>query len=175
VGVVMADTALHLPDFRAAERTFALIVQVAGRAGRYFPDGRVVVQTMRPESPAIRCAIEHDMEGFYAQELSVRQAAGFPPFTRLLRFVFRSKSKERALAAAEAFAKAMEPALPKGAEILGPAECPVARVSGNWRYQLIFRAEEYAAMHALLREYWDGYEGAAGVYVEADPDPVSLL
>ncbi len=175
VGVVMADTALHLPDFRAAERTFSLIVQVSGRAGRFFPDGRVVVQTLRPSALAVRCAVEKDVEGFYAAELEQRKAAGFPPFARLVRFVFRSKERERASAAASAFASGVRDALPPGAEALGPAECPVGRVAGSWRFQLIFRAADYGPLHAALRSYWDGFESGNGVYAEADPDPVSLL
>ena len=91
VGVVLADTALHLPDFRAAERTFSLIVQVAGRAGRYFPDGRVLVQTFRPQDPAITYACSADIEGFYRYELAQRKELGFPPYTRLIRITARSK------------------------------------------------------------------------------------
>jgi primosomal protein N' (replication factor Y) len=175
VGVVMADTALHLPDFRAAERTFSLIVQVAGRAGRFFPDGRVIVQTLRPDSPAVRFAATSDLRSFYAQELAVRKAAEFPPYTRLLRFVFRSRDPAKAKACAGDFAQRARPLIPAGAEILGPAECPIARVSANWRHQLIFRAAEYGPLHAALRDLWDEYEPVSGVHLEADPDPVSLL
>ncbi|WP_304243661.1 primosomal protein N', partial [Gracilinema caldarium] len=96
VGVVLADTALHLPDFRAAERTFSLIVQVAGRAGRYFPDGRVLVQTFRPQDPAITYACSADIEGFYRYELAQRKDLGFPPYTRLIRITVRSKQAEQA-------------------------------------------------------------------------------
>jgi primosomal protein N' (replication factor Y) (superfamily II helicase) len=175
VGVVMADTALHLPDFRAAERTFSLIVQVSGRAGRFFPDGRVLVQTLRPEALAVRCAVEKDAEGFYSSELEERKAAGFPPFARLVRFVFRSKDRDRAKSAASSFAEGLRPALPVGAEILGPAECPIGRVSGSWRFQVIFRAADFGPLHAALRDAWESYAAGPGVYVEADPDPVSLL
>ncbi|HHU35644.1 MAG TPA: primosomal protein N', partial [Treponema sp.] len=94
VGIALADTGLHMPDFRAAERTFSLIVQVAGRAGRYFPDGRVIIQTWSPENPAIVYASQCDLEGFYEQELVHRKALGFPPFSRLVRLVFRSKKEQ---------------------------------------------------------------------------------
>ena len=92
----MADTGLSLPDFRAAERTFALIVQVAGRAGRFRTDGEVIVQTMRPEHPAIMQAVRMDIEGFYRDELAVRRELQFPPFSRLLRLVVRSSRRDQA-------------------------------------------------------------------------------
>ena len=110
VGVVLADTSLNLPDFRAAERTFALVVQVAGRAGRFTPDGDVILQTYRPDSPVMRLAAAADAEAFYRLELDARQELGFPPFARLVRVVFRSKEKGRAAAAARDFAElALEP------------------------------------------------------------------
>jgi primosomal protein N' (replication factor Y) len=175
VGVLMADTALHLPDFRAAERTFSLIVQVAGRAGRFFPDGRVIVQTLKPDAPAVSRAVAGDVEGFYAGELASRREAGFPPFARLTRFVFRSRDREHARAAAADFKSRAAPLLPAGAEALGPAECPVGRVAANWRFQLIFRAPSQGPLQAALRRIWEGMQDQPGVYVEVDPDPVSLL
>ncbi|MDR0452779.1 MAG: primosomal protein N', partial [Treponema sp.] len=96
VGVILADTGLQLPDFRAAERTFSLIVQVAGRAGRYFPDGKVIVQTLRPGDPAIARACAVDVEAFYEAELRTRRALLFPPYSRLIRFTVRSKEEKRA-------------------------------------------------------------------------------
>ncbi|HON14783.1 MAG TPA: primosomal protein N', partial [Treponema sp.] len=121
VGVVLADTALHLPDFRAAERTFSLIVQVAGRAGRYFPDGRVLVQTFRPQDPAITYACSADIEGFYRYELTQRKDLGFPPYTRLIRITVRSKQAEQADQAIQKLAGLLKRELPKDSDILGPA------------------------------------------------------
>lgn len=175
VGVVMADTALHLPDFRAAERAFSLIVQVAGRAGRHEAGGRVIIQTLRPDNPAILLAARSDLEAFYAWELENRREAGFPPFSRMVRFVFRSRDRARTVAASDDFARRARDVLPPEAECLGPAECPVAMVSLNHRRQLIFRASSYASLHGPLRALWDSWEAPPGVYVEADADPVSLL
>ncbi len=175
VGVVMADTALHLPDFRAAERTFSLIVQVAGRAGRHFPDGRVIIQTFRPENPAVRMAAQGDLEGFYRAELAQRRMADFPPFTRLIRFVFRSRSLEDARAAARDFASRARAAVAQDVEILGPAECPIAKVAQNYRFQLIIRSQSFGPMHAALLSLHAAYQCPGTVYLEVDPDPVSLL
>lgn len=175
VGVVLADTGLNLPDFRAAERAFALVVQVAGRAGRFSPDGLVVIQTLRPESPVIRRAAALDLAGFYEEELAARRALGFPPFTRLIRLVFRAKERERAPAAAAAFAAALGPALDPEAEILGPAECPIGLVAGTARWQLVLRAAELGPLHRALRSLLAAWEPPAGVRLEVDVDPVSLL
>jgi primosomal protein N' (replication factor Y) len=109
VGVVLADTGLQLPDFRAAERTFSLIVQVAGRAGRYFPDGKVIVQTLRPRDPIILRACSLDVAGFFAAELTQRERLNFPPYTRLIRFTFRSREADRADAAAGRLADLQAP------------------------------------------------------------------
>jgi primosomal protein N' (replication factor Y) len=175
VGVVMADTALHLPDFRAAERTFSLIVQVAGRAGRHFPDGRVIVQTFRPDNPAVLLAARGDLPAFYSAELEQRRMSGFPPYSRLVRFVFRAKDQGAAKDCARDFAQRVKKELPEGAELLGPAECPISRVSQNYRFQLLCRSEKYGPMHAALSAVYAAYAVPGGVYVEADPDPVSLL
>ena len=177
VGVVLADTGLRLPDFRAAERTFSLIVQVAGRAGRYFPDGRVLVQTFRPGEPAITLACALDVEGFYEQELAQRDALGFPPYARLIRIVFRSKDAARTDRASRRFVSIMKNHLPAQAEALGPAECPIARISGNTRYQIIVRGAELGGIHAAVRKTNAEYlkEADKNVYLELDVDPVSLL
>ncbi len=103
VGIISADTGLQLPDFRAAERTFDLIVQVSGRAGRFHPDGKVVVQTYLPDSETIRLASKGDLETFYSKELAVRKQLGFPPFSRLIRLVFRSRSAKKSRDAADSF------------------------------------------------------------------------
>ena len=101
VGVILADTGLHLPDFRAAERTFALITQVAGRAGRYFPDGKVIVQSYNPLREPVRFACENNINAFYSYELQQRKILGFPPFSRLVRLVFRSSFQNQAFFQAE--------------------------------------------------------------------------
>ncbi|MDR1908736.1 MAG: primosomal protein N' [Spirochaetaceae bacterium] len=177
VGVVMADTGLHLPDFRAAERTFSLIVQVAGRAGRHFPDGKVIVQTYRPYDPAIvrSCALQ--VEEFYAGELRERRNLSFPPYTRIIRFTIRSKDRERADNAITRLAALTGPLLPPDADLLGPAECPIALIAGNHRRQIILRGASMGSLHAaagaILERYDKGKDHRA--YLEVDVDPVSLL
>ena len=173
VGVILADTTLNLPDFRAAERTFGLVTQVAGRAGRFVKGGRVIVQTYRPTSPVLARAAAHDAEGFYADELAARRELGFPPFSRLLRIVIRSKDASRARSAAAELAGRL--AGTATVDVLGPAECPIAVVSGNVRWQVLLRSADAAPARAALTAALAGWKPAAAVYVEIDPDPVSLL
>ncbi|GHT87114.1 primosomal protein N' [Spirochaetia bacterium] len=177
VGVVLADTGLQLPDFRAAERTFSLIVQVAGRAGRYFPDGKVIVQTLRPHDPAIMRACAMDVEGFFEAELAQRKMLGFPPYTRLIRFTVRAKDPGRADGAIKRMAEIAASLLPRDADILGPAECPIGIIAGNHRRQLILRGKTMGTLHGSAKAALDAYEKGrdAGVYLEVDVDPVSLL
>lgn len=177
VGIISADTGLHLPDFRAVERTFSLIVQVAGRAGRYFPDGKVIVQTLRPHDPVIIRACTLDLEGFYAAELAQRQILGFPPYTRLIRFTVRSKEAGRADQAIENLATLSALVLPAHADMLGPAECPIGIIGGYYRRQLILRGTSMRGLHEAARTMLNRYETGkdSRVYLEVDVDPVSLL
>jgi primosomal protein N' (replication factor Y) (superfamily II helicase) len=184
VGIVMADTGLSLPDFRAAERTFALIVQVAGRAGRFRRDGEVIVQTMRPEHPAIQRAVQMDVEGFYREELKVREMLRFPPFARLLRLVIRSPRKDVAEEGADRIATALRDhlgSLPVGdagglsADILGPAPAPLERINRNWRFQIILRGDSVADLVRLVEAVQPQWGRSRGFYVEIDVDPVQLL
>jgi primosomal protein N' (replication factor Y) len=177
VGIVSADTGLRLPDFRAEERTFDLIVQVSGRAGRFHPDGTVIVQTYLPRNETIRLAARSALEEFYERELGSRRELGFPPFTRLIRLVFRSRSASKSMAAAEAFARRVpaQEAGPKAVEVLGPAECPLAVISGNARTQVLLRSTDFGRLHAAARAALESLGTVPGVYVEVDVDPVSLL
>ena len=177
VGVVLADTGLHLPDFRAAERTFSLVVQVAGRSGRYFPDGKVLVQTLRPHDPAIIKSCALDVEGFFDTELSQRQALSFPPYTRLIRFTARSRDEGRAGQAAARLASIAMPLLPPGADALGPAECPLSIISNQYRKQLILRGKNMGTLHAAAGKILELYEKGKDnkVHLEVDVDPVNLL
>ena len=185
VGVILADTSLHLPDFRAAEKTFSLITQVAGRAGRFFPDGKVFVQTYSPQNPAIFCACRSRAAEFYKQELDMRRLLNFPPYSRLLRLVFRSMVPPEAEAFASDAARIMSEELDKlkakhtsGAdvcEILGPSECPLSKISSNWRYQILLRGQSVAILQKLAGTLIYGFRAKEGVYIEVDVDPVSLL
>jgi primosomal protein N' (replication factor Y) len=177
VGVILADTGLHLPDFRAAERTFSLIVQVAGRAGRYFPDGKVIVQTLRMGDPVITQSCAVDVEGFFNAELVQRKALNFPPYSRLIRLTVRSRDAARADTAIKRLAALASPLIPAGADTLGPAECPIGIFNGNHRRQLTLRGPSMGPLHAAARLALEQYEQGRDtrVYLEVDVDPVSLL
>lgn len=175
VGIALADTGLHMPDFRAAERTFALILQVAGRAGRFFPDGRVIIQTWSPGNPAIAFASRGDVEGFYEWELSQRRELGFPPYSRLIRLVFRSKEAPVAEEGAAGAAAIIGELMPKEAEILGPSECPIAVLAGNSRHQILLRGPSIPPMARAVRVFLSEYRAPPKLHVEVDVDPVSLL
>lgn len=175
VGVVLADTSLHLPDFRAAEKTFALITQVAGRAGRFFPDGKVIVQSYSPERDAISFAVRGDTAGFYKKELEMRRLLGFPPFTRLLRLVFRSAVPQAAEVAADAGARILAKRAASDVEILGPAECPLNMVGGNYRYQILLRSSSIKSLQEAAKNLVWGYKTPKDVYIEVDVDPVNMM
>jgi primosomal protein N' (replication factor Y) (superfamily II helicase) len=175
VGIVNADTGFQMPDFRAAERTYSLLVQVSGRAGRYLPDGKVLIQTFRPGAPAILMARAGRLEEFYAQELDARRQLGFPPFSRLIRLVVRGGDRQKASDACAALARALEGGLAGVAELLGPAECPLARISGSWRYQMIVRTSRFSEAHARVSAALEDHRVPAGIHVEVDVDPQALL
>jgi len=175
VGIVLADTGLHMPDFRAAERTFSLIVQVSGRAGRFAPDGKVIVQTYMPKNGAIQLAARIAMEEFYAQELEMRKALRFPPFSRLFRMVFRGRSETAVRESAENMAHDLEKALEGKAEVLGPSECPLGVIAGNHRYQILLRTDAFVPVHTVLKEHVSRLKLRRGIFLEVDVDPVSLL
>lgn len=175
VGIALADTGLQMPDFRAAERTFALITQVAGRAGRFMPDGRVIIQTLRPTHPAILFAKSGNMRAFYELELAQRREFGYPPFMRLLRIVFRSKEKQQTVKAADEAAAFLREALPAQAELLGPADCALSMVAGNHRRQILLKATRIGTLQKAVRKLIAAYKLPYAVYMEIDVDPIALL
>ena len=177
VGVVDADTGLHLPDFRAAERTFQLVAQVAGRAGRGPRGGRVYVQTRSPEHHAIRAAASHSVSEFAAAELPLRAPPHpvYPPHVGLARFVAADedpRAAERAAALVAAWlARANAERLGGALTLLGPAPCPISRLKGRWRWHLLVKAAEPRALGRIVRAF--GARPRRGVVV--DRDPVNLL
>ena len=177
VGVVFADTGLHLPDFRASERTFSLIVQVAGRAGRYFPDSKVIVQTLRLDDPVITRSCALDVSGFFDAELKQRKALNFPPYSRIIRFTVRSKDEKKCDTAIKRLASFIKPILPSDADMLGPAECPIGMINDNHRKHLILRSASMGVIHFLAKQALVLYDKGkdAKVYLEVDVDPVSML
>ncbi len=175
VGVVNADTGLQLPDFRALERTFALIVQVSGRAGRITPDGRVIVQTLRPETGVIQRAARNEAAAFYAEEMDLRRTLRFPPFWRLVRLLVRGRDRKRVEEAAARAAATARDCCGGAAEVLGPAECPLAMIAGNHRIHVLLRSERLGPVHEAARAVSREWRKGTGVYLEIDVDPVSLL
>jgi primosomal protein N' (replication factor Y) len=175
VGVIAADAGLALPDFRAAERTFQLVAQVAGRAGRASAAGRVVVQAHQPQHPALLQAAAHDFPGFAAAELAERRKWGWPPYTRLVRVVVASTDEASARDRCDELARAIREGLPEGAgDVLGPAPCPLARVREKFRYQALVRAADAAVQHAAVLRLRRFSRKAGGAETTIDVDPVDM-
>ena len=175
VGIVLADSSLNVPDFRAAERTFSLILQVSGRAGRFMDDGRVIVQTYKAMVPAIRLAVEGDIHGFYEDELRMRQQLQFPPYYRLFRVVVRGRGIKRVEQVVRGIMQDLSGEDWRGSEVLGPSPCPIEVIAGNYRQQLLIRTKEFNQAHSNLYRWYRRSEKPQGVYIEIDVDPVSLL
>lgn len=175
VGVILADAGLHMPDFRAGERTFSLITQVAGRAGRYFPNGKVYVQTYCPNHEPVLFACHNRIDDYYDYEIRQRQMLDFPPFTRLLRIVFRSYNKQLAMETSNDAAKILSQNVPRGVEIIGPAECPIEKLNSSWRYQVLLKGNSILPLQNAARKLLFEYSHNHNVYIEYDVDPVSLL
>jgi len=151
VGIVSADVGLGLPDFRAAERTFQLLTQAAGRAGRGDLPGIVLIQTINPEHYAIRYASEQNYVGFYAKEIQFRKLMRYPPFSALANVLVRSEKQEDALAMSAELGRLLDPA-PEGVKVLGPAEAPVPKLKSEFRYQLLLKAANRKRLNEVLRD-----------------------
>jgi primosomal protein N' (replication factor Y) len=177
VGVVGADFALGFPDFRAAERTFHLLTQVAGRAGRGSTPGKVILQTYFPEHYAIRFAERHDYRGFYEKELQYRRWMHYPPFTALAGVVVRSDELGHALKYSGLLGRWLEKNPPAGVRVLGPAAAPLARLKSEYRYHFILKSQSRERLNAVLRSLLD-FAAAQKIprgKLVVDVDPVSLL
>ncbi len=179
VGVILADAALSMPDFRASERTFQLLVQVAGRAGRAERKGRVVVQTRLPEHPVLRFAAKHDVRGFVEHELGSRREAGYPPFSRLALVRLDCTDEQRVRDEAARLAQiALEskPVRDRAVEVLGPSPAPVERVRGRFRWRLLLRSEERVALRSAAWSVLQAsHRSDRSVRVVVDIDPVQML
>ncbi len=175
VGVINADLALNLPDFRAAERAFTLLSQVAGRAGRGDQPGRVLIQTYAPEHYAVTCALQHDYQTFYAQEITFRQELGYPPFGYLINLVMSGNDGALVADGAEKLAAALRGS-ERNLEVLGPAPCPLARLRGKHRFQLLLKSQERAPLRRLLGQIdLLRRKVAAGLTLSVDIDPLDML
>ncbi|HUF51458.1 MAG TPA: primosomal protein N' [Longimicrobiales bacterium] len=183
VGVVNADVAMNLPDFRASERTFQLLTQVAGRAGRGPRGGRVFIQTALPQHYTIRCAVDHDFTGFAARELAERADPGYPPLTRLANVVVSGRDETAVQDAVQLAADWLldtlaQQSVPHTITLTGPAPCPIDRIRGRWRWHFLLRSATAAPVGAacrLLQTRFDLRPGRAELRIIIDRDPVSLL
>ena len=176
VGVVSADVGLGMPDFRAAERTFQLLTQVAGRAGRGSLPGIVLIQTINPDHYAVRMAAAQDYTAFYEKELAFRRAMSYPPFTAMANVLVRSEKKELALRMSGELGMLLTPP-PEKLRVMGPAEAPVPRLKAEYRYQLLIKSASRIALNALLqkvRAFAQERKWPATALV-IDVDPLSLL
>ena len=174
VGVVDADVGLHLPDFRAAERTFQLLTQVAGRAGRDSAPGRVIVQTFVPTHYAVAPVRDHDYESFYAQELAYRASAGFPPLGRLASVLVSAEQLELAVAGAADIARAVA-AAESGCELIGPGPAPLPRLRRRHRQQLLLKGDDAAVRRAARTAQNAAAQLRDGVQAAVDLRPWSML
>jgi primosomal protein N' (replication factor Y) len=175
VGVIAADLALHLPDFRAAERTFQLLTQVAGRAGRGGTPGRVVLQTFVPDHYAIEPVRQHDYERFYAREIEARRSLGYPPFGHLAYALVSGPDEDDTQRAAEALASRARDAA-AGAEILGPAPAPLARLRDRFRFQVLAKGADAEAVRAAGRTLAAGASALrAPLAGHVDLHPINML
>jgi len=175
VGVLSADTALAIPDFRAEERTFQLVAQVAGRAGRGRRPGRVLVQTVNPRSPAIAMASRHDAPAFADHEIAIRERSGLPPAARLARIICRDPSAERAQARARDLASALAERADPRVQITGPMECVMARIADHARWEVELCAPSAALVHAPIDALRAEGALSADASLVIDIDPVWML
>jgi primosomal protein N' (replication factor Y) (superfamily II helicase) len=176
VGVISADIGLGMPDFRAGERTFQLLTQVAGRAGRGHLPGQVLVQTIQPEHYAIQYAAHQDFAGFYEKELHFRRQMRYPPFSALANILLRSEKQEDAMRMSTEVAHRLTPP-PENIKVLGPAEAPVARLKNEYRYQLLVKAANRRVLNETLHELrqYAVERKWSPVALVIDVDPLTLL
>ena len=175
VGIINADLALHLPDFRAGERTFQLLTQVAGRAGRGEAPGEVFVQTYTPFSPSIQFARHHDFAGYFQQELEFRERCDFPPFKHAVLITIRSEHETHASFSAETLARRLREALPQEFTRGAPAPAPLEKLQGHYRFHILLRGEAIMRLSRLIRETLDKLPFPEDVAVAVDVDPYQLL
>ncbi|MBU4311560.1 MAG: primosomal protein N' [Candidatus Omnitrophica bacterium] len=172
VGVVSADTALNLPDFRSAERTFNLLTQVAGRAGRGDLGGRVIIQTYTPGHYAIQSAKTHDYNNFYAKEISFRKELDLPPFSHMVSLTFRGRKEEKVLKVANSLKDKLEKRnRSKDVHIVGPAPAPISRMKGTFRWNLFLKSDKVENITGLLRNVLGTRKREGGVIITIDVEP----
>ena len=174
VGVVAADIGLNLPDFRAAEHTFQLLTQVAGRAGRHKLAGKVIVQTYDPEHYAIMFASKHDYEGFYEEEVKTRKSLGYPPFGSLINVVVHGESEKSVEEVSRELVKFLKKRLPAD-EVFGPAKAPIVKLKNNYRYQILLKGSKIDVLRKAVVESAASIVKLGGVRISIDIDPYNML
>ncbi|MCK5738763.1 primosomal protein N' [bacterium] len=182
VGVISADTGLFQPDFRASERTFQLLTQVAGRPGRKNMQGEVIIQTYSPDRACLILASHHDFIGFYQQELAGRKELGYPPFGRLVSILFRGTDEDEVIQAARFFSQQLH-MLKCPFTILGPAPSPISRIQRQFRWQLVLKASKKQAPNGtqlrhfvdLARTHFNKKHHGKQIHISVDVDPVSMF
>ena len=174
VGIILADSGLLIPDFRAEERTFDLLVQVSGRSGRADSEGQVVVQTRVKDNPAIVYATKGDVEAFFDQELEIRKDTEFPPYSRMVNVVLRSPNAVVAKTFAENLASELR-SLVHNTAVYGANECPIEKIRSNYRYQVLLRSKQPADMLNALNKAVSKLKVPYNVTMEIDVDPIDLL
>lgn len=175
VGILNADLSLHIPDFRAGERTFQLLTQVAGRAGRGEMAGEVIIQTFTPQSPSVQFARHHDFEGFASQELEMRRLCGHPPYRHAVLLTVRCEQQDLAKFAIETLAEQLSKKLPPTILMADPNPSPLERSHNQWRYQILFRASSAKEITTHLIPIMAKERPKHQVITTIDVDPVDLL
>ncbi len=182
VGVINADTALHLPDFRAGERTFQLVAQVAGRTGRGQQGGRVLVQTLSPEHAAIRAAVRHDFPTFAEQELALRQKMQYPPCGAMIRLVVRGPREETTRGVVEDITTRLKDVASKSnsadnrvVRIVGPAPAAIPKLRGNFRFQIQLQASQIDNLRSLVETVITDYKPPKEIVITVDVDPWDMM
>ncbi|MDP3730492.1 MAG: primosomal protein N' [Candidatus Omnitrophota bacterium] len=173
VGVVSADVTLNIPDFRSSERTFNLLTQVGGRAGRGEDGGEVIIQTYAPHHYAILAAAKHDYEKFYDEEIVFRKELELPPFINLVKVTVRARNEDITSKTAAELAQAIK-SVDVDAKIAGPAPAPMVRMRGYFRYNIMLKGRDRLAMCALLKKVLGSFRKPHGVLIAVDVDPISM-
>lgn len=176
VGVLQADIGLHFPDFRASERTFQLLSQVAGRAGRQDSLGEVVIQTYVPDDPGIYAAQRHDFICFYEREIQDRQALSYPPFTRLVRLLVQGEQENPVREIIQTIAAVARKISPRTITILGPTPAMLTRLNNLYRYSLLFKSQSHKSIHGVLNHIRKEFcKLPRNMRMIIDVDPVNML
>ena len=175
VGIINADLILNIPDYKASERTFSLITQVAGRAGRVGEKGSVMIQTMNPDHYTIIAAKNNSYEEFYKKEIEHRYILGMPPFTRLLRLVLRGRNEEKIKEDIAGLAKIIQKKSDKKIQILGPAPCLFFKINNNYRYQILLKSKKISNLQEIIKKALSEIKINSKNYLEIDVDPSGLL